>query len=264
MAIYGYRTKSTDITTIFAKIERIQANIQQDAQRNYNNMLGKEIALWVDLHAINAISPPEGVSLFEQAVRSLAFKMLNSSKHALFSQYNISAYIHVVPYEHNVYIHVLCAQKSYLKYFEKAFTSCYVRDGLDTDKQNIENGALWRKIEKKCPRTLGMDISPNVEPDIDAVVYPTKDERCSNIARWQMLNGLMANLSDGKDIIPQLLMPITDDAYECLEIPENKIEMDLKKAQLFSILPDMQKIKEQICGKSVSSTNSDANEESTH
>ena len=266
MAIYGYKTNELSLEVLTEKLEKTRKSIWEIAEQNYYTLLGKEIALWADLSALNTVTLPEGVSIFDHSVRMLALKMLNAEKGDIFCAYNFRVFVHVVPYKGVTYLNVVCAQEELLNPFRRDFDSCIVPDGLQAEleqKLADENRNIWEEIEKEYREKsiLGMDITPRFappqfSPDIEKAVFPPLSERCEIQARHHLLNSLLAKLSGNEAIEPCLLMPMIDDVYEMLTAKPNLAEKAVKKTQLTSILFDLKKNIPDLLGeKTVPSTN---------
>lgn len=253
MSIYGYKTKIRDYAELMEKIGTAESVIRQIAGKKYHKLLGHEVALWADLYALNAVEIPKDVPIFDYAVRMLSAKMLNASQAGVFCEYNFSVYAHIVPYGQETYINVLCAQSEFLKPFDSLFMPVKVMDGLsaEMDQEKMKmNEEVWKEIQKtyKGRNIPGIDLTPKPEPDIKKVKYPSKKERCAMQARHRMLNGFLSNINAGQQILPVLLMPLIDDAYEALCMKENKTECAMDESKLMGILLDLEKQEKMLLG----------------
>lgn len=259
MPIHGFKTKSNSLAELNEKFGAIEKAIQTRAEKKYNELLGREIALWADLVTLNAVTLQDDCSIFERAVRSLAEKMFNASTADLYGVYNFRVYAHVVSFDDETYIHVLCAQEELLKPFARAFEPCSVNDGLKTkedDEKSAENEKLWQRIEEtyKGRSLFGIDLTPHFTPDIDKVKYPPLAARCEMQARHQILNSLLSKMSGDAPIQPYMLMPLIDDAYDMIVGREYRTDSNIKSMQLAGILIDLKKNKTRIIGEDTDET----------
>jgi len=237
MVTIGYKISSTNLSEIMEKLESVKKKIKKIAEDTYHNLLGKEIAFITDNIALSILKRNEGTTIFDDAIRNLNHNIDIARQTGARTKFNFQIYAHVMPYENNTYLKVTCMNKDYLKAF--SIFEDYSLTG--TECQDNPKTILWQQLYSIYGESepIIIDLTQYVSPDKEKIIYPKKKDRAKTVARHNIVNHLLNQISNGQQIAPFLLMPYMDIAMEMLADTEIQSEYNRKVSELLSILPDL-------------------------
>ena len=107
MVIQGYLiSESTDLLEIESQIQKVQKKILNIRHKEYQRLLGKEIAFCCDCIALNILQRPTHGSIADCAVDNLNRRIQVAQLSSLPSPYNLSIFLHVLQLDGKTYLRV--------------------------------------------------------------------------------------------------------------------------------------------------------------
>ena len=242
MVVTGYVIHTCDMNDVMMKINEVIRKLNREADRLYGELLGEEAAFLYDCLATNALKEPENMEFLDWTVNELNMKIQTCQKSGASCKYNFKVYVQFLPYREDTYIKTILSNKRLEKAFGKLEDySLTETENLDQNNTKTQTWQMLHKIYRDSP-VFTMDLSPALKPDMDDIKIPDKNKRCTAIARRNLTNRNLSQISGGRQIPPYLLMPFMDTAIEML----SQSEIDRLTAELSGILPDTDAIMDKL------------------
>ena len=241
MVIQGYLiSESTDLLEIESQIQKVQKKILNIRHKEYQRLLGKEIAFCCDCIALNILQRPTHGSIADCAVDNLNRRIQVAQLSSLPSPYNLSIFLHVLQLDGKTYLRV----DSNNTIFQKAFRSLEdvsVSAEECQDPKNVKN-ILWQKLCKRYEEQLPLskNLTTELYPDWEHMTYPDVNSRCEDFARQNVANSYLTHLNAGQQMIPpHLLMPYIEESIDYLQSEYGKNEYKEKVLFLKKVFIDL-------------------------
>lgn len=240
MVITGYRMRSLDMKDVMMELDKVKRRLKKQIEKFYHCLLGEEIAFICDNIALGTMQKDEKISIFDNAVSNLEFKINNAKQYSAEVKYNFHVYAYVMPFEDYTYIRVTCPNKELLKAFKQLEE--YSLSELECQDKKNSKTILWETLHDLYADSepFVIDLSQKIEIDREKIVYPEKKERAQIHARHSLTNHLLNQISGGREIPPLLLMPYMDIALEMLSDKEMQVEYQKKVTHLMRIFLDLE------------------------
>lgn len=231
MVIQGYLiSENTDLLEIESQIQKVQKKILNIRQKEYQHLLGKEIAFCCDCIALNILQRPTQGSIADCAVDNLNRRIQVAQLSNLPSPYNLSIFLHVLQLDGKAYLRVDCNNPI----FQKAFRSLEDVSVSAVECQDPKNSKniLWQKLCKRYEEMLPLskNLTTELYPDWEHMTYPDVNSRCEDFARQNIANSYLTHLNAGQQMIPpHLLMPYVEESINYLQSEYREKVQFLKK-----------------------------------
>lgn len=219
------------------RAERICEAIRQ---KEYQHLLGKEIAFCCDCIALNILQRPTQGSIADCAVDNLNRRIQVAQLSNLPSPYNLSIFLHVLQLDGKAYLRVDCNNPI----FQKAFRSLEDVSVSAVECQDPKNSKniLWQKLCKRYEEMLPLskNLTTELYPDWEHITYPDVNSRCEDFARQNIANSYLTHLNAGQQMIPpHLLMPYVEESIDYLQSEYGKNEYREKVLFLKKVFIDL-------------------------
>lgn len=241
MVIQGYRiSETTDLAEIESIIQNIQNKISSIRKKEYQRLLGKEIAFYCDLITLNILQRPvEPETIGECALEELNKRIQLAQMANLPSPYNLQIFLHIMQLDGKTYLRVDSNNTIFKKAF-RTLDNVSVSESECQDPQNAKN-ILWQKLCKKYEKELPLskNLTTDLYPDWEHIKYPDISTRCEDFARQNIISAYLSQLGRNQPIPPYLLVPYVDEAMEYLVGDDGRSEYHRKVIHLKNILLDL-------------------------
>lgn len=240
MVIQGYRIgETTDLVKIESTIQKIQNRISNIRTKEFQRLLGKEIAFYCDLITLNILQRPTHRTIADGALEELNKRIQVVQISNLPSPYNLQVFLHVLQLDGQTYLRVDCANPIFKKAF-RSLEDISISEIECKDPQNAKN-ILWQKLCKKYEKELPLskNLTTELYPDWEHLPYPDITSRCEDFARQNIISAYLSQLGQNKEISPYLLVPYVDEAMEYLAGDNGRAEYHKKVLYLKNLLLDL-------------------------
>lgn len=241
MVIQGYLiSENTDLLEIESQIQKVQKKILSICQKEYQHLLGKEIAFCCDCIALNILQRPTQGSIADCAVDNLNRRIQVAQLSNLPSPYNLSIFLHVLQLDGKAYLRVDCNNPIFQKAF-RSLEDVSVSAVECQDPKNAKN-ILWQKLCKRYEEMLPLskNLTTELYPDWEHMTYPDVNSRCEDFARQNIANSYLTHLNAGQQMIPpHLLMPYVEESINYLQSEYGKNEYREKVQFLKKVFIDL-------------------------
>lgn len=232
--------EETNLLEIESQIQKVQKKILNIRQKEYQHLLGKEIAFCCDCIALNILQRPTQGSIADCAVDNLNRRIQVAQLSNLPSPYNLSIFLHVLQLDGKAYLRVDCNNPI----FQKAFRSLEDVSVSAVECQDPKNSKniLWQKLCKRYEEMLPLskNLTTELYPDWEHITYPDVNSRCEDFARQNIANSYLTHLNAGQQMIPpHLLMPYVEESIDYLQSEYGKNEYREKVLFLKKVFIDL-------------------------
>lgn len=246
MIIDGYMVKTTSMNVLEQTLNDIRSKLKLLVNREYLNLLGKEIAFLVDQITLGNISRDSNITIYEGAVGNVQSRMSNAASRNIPSDFNFNIFAHILVEEDAIYLKIISPNKKLLSAF-KNLENVSLSEEEGKDEKNRKT-ILWNKLHKKyknnepCMINLTQYPEFNFETDKDKIKYPSVTDRITQAARHSVIMHLLSQYGGGEQIPEIRLMSYIDDSLEALtKNADVQAEYREKIGQLHSIMIDLEK-----------------------
>ena len=241
MVIDGYVIRSTDLNVILDKLDNVKTKIKDIVQEEYKKLLADEIAFICDRVSLNIFKRDEKITIYDAAVMNVGERIKRAETLNDETLFNFRIFAHILPYENNTYIKVMCQNRLLLKAFEELEDYSLSEIQCENNKNKKKN--VWETIHSIYKNTEPAVISLTQEPE------PTKDltfksvkDRATEEAIHSIMSRLLSTISAGKEISPIYLHRYYHEAVNISANNQNvKKELTDKQTRLMEIFIDLNK-----------------------
>ena len=238
MLINGYKLNTTSMVELEEELREIRRKLKTLADRQYNRLLGQEIAFLVDQITLGNLNRDPKITVFDGAVGNLRHQMNNAAMRSIASPHNFHVFAHILV-DDAIYLKVISPNPAFLAAFKK-YEDVSVSDTEAKDEKNAKT-KLWDRLRKKYADNDPCVVDLTPKPELDTIKYPTLIERVEKEARNSVIMHLLSQYSGGEQIPQFRLMDYMNRALEALTSNEDvQREYREKIAQLEQLLVDLE------------------------
>lgn len=244
-AIKGFKVKKCSLKKAESILNEAKRKASQLAQKRYNELLSREIEVYIDDLVLNGASKPED-SIFMKGKEILDRKIAVAITRKDNNEYNLACSVNLLSYENDTYIELCSVNEMY----DDIFNNIEGVENYCVEEQDPAIGAVdekfevWRKIIEKyrMDSVLNMRVFPvsnNKLPTFEDLHFNTVEMRAETRARHHVTNVLLAGYASGEQIPPHKLMEYMD--YALLRSTDAVFSRALKdeKEKIMRILPEI-------------------------
>ena len=235
MKYYGYKLKNTTLKDIEYELKQASASIEKIANKEFAVLLGEEAAFIADYITLGVLKKGLDEDVLEIAEDNVRRKIHTWNLKRISGKYNFSVYGYLFPHKNHVYLQVDMLNPI----FKDAFD--YLEDvGIDDVEMQDDSSPkrkLWIEILKENKNPISVNLTPNLH-SVKAK-FPSVLERSQLLARHNITNRILGEISDGNQIPPHMLMRYMDEAL--LKLPYYKDDIQEESFRLRQILLDFSK-----------------------
>lgn len=220
----------------FQKITDITSSIKSEAEQAgnalYHELLSQEIETLVDNIALNIIPRPDKENLLKTAALELNRKISYAMASQGTTRYNLMVTEGINPQSDKTYFRIFTPNECLTQALRKRLRK------ISELKPISDSGKLPPSV---CVFTVRLYPVDEPAPDLSTLQFQSPQKRAQVIARHNMSNRLLSQISGGREIQNYQLMRYMDAVILELDGTEIKREIDAMEANLSGILPEITK-----------------------
>ncbi len=243
--IKGYRIHSTDINSVMYELEKVKKNLKKITDRLYSNLIAEEITFLVDQISINAITRDPNVTIYDGALNNVNERIQRAELLNDYTKYNLRIFAHIMPDGEYTYLKVIAPNKEFYKAF-KDFEEYSLNSEEVLDEDNAKT-KLWNKLHEiyRYSEPMAINLTQSKDVDTESFKFPTPAERADVLARHNITQKILGEISGGRELPPLRFMSYIDEALDIISSNDTvKSEYNQNLSKLIPILIDLNENKD--------------------